>query len=244
MYKTFDNIVAITREDCSQLFFLFSGLMRTVGGMRALGFLKKSQLDNRNVAMFIDTHKTGFRRGISDELRSLDDIVRWQRNFCKELPHVKEVYCIGVSAGSFAAIYSGYHLKADAVWSFGARSPAEQYWGQDPEELLRIQAMRQDDPDEDPLAHCMLDADIITIVRDLLSVPNGKTKYHLYYAPTNWCDTLAHTLICDLPEMISCPIIPPDDYPHNNGPNWDHKLLPIIQHMGGLPELFPPFSGA
>ena len=244
MYKTLENIVAITRDDCTQLFFLFSGLMRTVGGMRPLGFLKKSQLDTRNVVMLIDPHRAGFRRGITDELCTLDAVVGWQREFLSTVPHVKQVYCIGVSAGCFAAIYSGHHLKADAVWSFSARAPAEEYWGQESEDLLRIQAARRDDPDEDPLAHCMLDAEMITIIRDVLGVPNGVTKYHLYYAPTNMCDTLAHTLICDLPQTVSCPIIPPDDFPHNNGPNWDHKILPIIQHMGGLPDLFPPFVAA
>ena len=244
MYKTYENIVAITRENCSQLFLLYSGLMRTVGGMRALGFLKKSALDNRNVVMFIDPYKTGFRRGVSEEIPSLDALVNWQREYCKGLPHVKEVYCIGVSAGAFPAIYSGYYLKADAVWTFGARPPAEKYWGQDPEALLFEKATRPIDPNRDPLEECMIDPYIITTVRSLLSTPNGVTQYHLYFAPSNECDTLAHTLISDLPATHSYPIVAPDDYPHNQGPNWDHKLLPIIQHMGGLPELFPPFGAA
>jgi hypothetical protein len=90
----------------------------------------------------------------------------------------------------------------------------------------------------------MIDPYIITTARKMLSQPNGVTQYHLYYATTNECDTLTHALISDLPSTHSYPIIPPDDYPHNNGPNWDHKLLPIIQHMGTLPDLFPPFAAA
>jgi hypothetical protein len=242
MYEKFENIVAIKHEECSQLFFLYSGLQRTIGGMRALGFLKKSGLENRNVVMLIDPHKAGFRRGISDELQTLDDLVGWQREYLERQSHIKDVYCIGVSAGGYAAIYSGYHLKAQSVWAFAARSPAPEYWGQDPEALLRDQAARPFDPDGDLLEHCMLDSEIITTVRDLLSVPNGVTEYNLYYAPSNYCDSLAHTLISDLPGTTSYPITAPDDYPHATGPNWDHKLLPIIQHMGGLPDLFPPFA--
>jgi hypothetical protein len=242
MYEKYENIVAIKHEQCSQLFFLYSGLQRTIGGMRALGFLKKSGLEDRNVVMLIDPHKAGFRKGISDELQDMDDLVRWQREYRERQAHIKEVYCIGVSAGGYAAIYSGYHLKAQKVWSFAARSPAPQYWGEDPEVLLRDQAAREFDPDGDLLEHCMLDSEIITTVRDLLLVPNGVTEYNLYYAPSNYCDSLAHTLISDLPGTTSHPITAPDDYPYATGPNWDHKLLPIIQHMGGLPDLFPPFA--
>jgi hypothetical protein len=244
MYEKFENVVAIKNEKCSQLFFLYSGLQRTIGGMRALGFLKKSQLENRNIIMLIDPHKAGYRKGISTELQNLDDLLQWQREYLERLPHVQTIYSIGVSAGSFAAIHTGYHLKVDTVWTFGARSPAPQYWGQDPEVLLRDQAMRPFDPDGDLLQHCMLDEEIIMQTRELLLQPNGVTKYRLYYAPSNYCDSLAHTLISDLPDTSSHPIVAPDDYPYATGPNWDHKILPIIQHMGGLPDLFPPFASA
>jgi hypothetical protein len=244
MYEVHENVVAIKNERCSQLFFIYSGLLRTVGGMRALGFIKNAVLWNRNVVMIVDPHKAGFRKGISAELPDLDALTLWQRDFAQRLPHVKDVYCVGVSAGSFPAMYAGYHLKAKGVWAFGARSPAPQYWGRDPDEVLAEQPNRKRDPNGDLLAQCMLDEEIIMIIRDLLAKPNGVTKYHLYYAPTNYCDSLAHTLIEDLPDALSYPIIAPPDYPHAAGPNWDHKLLPIIHHMGGLPDLFPPYAAA
>jgi hypothetical protein len=242
MYEKYENIVAIKHEECSQLFFLFSGLQRTIGGMRALGFLKKSGLENRNVVMFIDPHKAGYRKGISAELKTLDDVVQWQRDYCTRMPHVKDVYSIGVSAGSFPSIYAAYHLKATAAWTFGARPQGQQFWGQDPEALLIEQAARNEDPNESPLDYCMFDEEIIMIVRDLLRKSNGITQYHLYYSPSNYCDSLAHTFLSDLPGTVAHPITAPADYPHATGPNWDHKVLPIIQHMGWLSDVFPPFA--
>jgi hypothetical protein len=98
--------------------------------------------------------------------------------------------------------------------------------------------------DENPIDHFMLDGEFITQVRELLAVPNGVTKYHLYYAPSNIIDTLMHTLVSDLPETSSYPISAPDDYPRGELHGWDHLLLPIIEHMGMLPEIFPPFAAA
>lgn len=253
MYAVFDNVATSTRADCCQLFFIFSGLMRKIGGLSPLDFLNEACLSDRNVVMFRDPYKTGYRRGLSEQIADLDALVNWQHEYCRTLPHVRDVYCVGVSGGALPAMYAGYHLKAKGVWSFGARPPAPEIWGLDPEALLfkqhslrREQGLARGNPHNetalDPFEECMLDTAIIDTVRNLLSTPNGITEYRLYYSPSNKCDTLVHDVLSDLPGTISCPVTASPDYPYAKGPNWDHKVLPILHHQQALPTLFPPLA--
>ena len=121
-YNLADNHVMHVREKCSQLFFLYPGVQMAMAGMKPLEFIQASGLGNRNLVLFRDIFKVYMHRSENgDTLRALRDV---ERNCRDRMPHVREVYCIGVSAGALPAILGGCHVDADAVWCFGPRPPS------------------------------------------------------------------------------------------------------------------------
>jgi hypothetical protein len=245
MYTQRDNIITITRTDCSQLFFIYTGLRLRVGGVPALDFLKKSGLANRNIVLARDPHKAGFRLGISESIPDLHSLVDWQAEVRHELSHVSQVYCIGNSAGGLAAIVAGHQLEAATVWSFGTRPPPKRRWlyppGKNQQESYarhpysaRLPESRSD-PDSKFSAR--LDTAGLNEAMERLSNSNGTTEYRLYYVPSNEPDSFVHRHLSKCPGTVSCPIEPM--------PGWsEHMILSILDARDELPSLFPPLVPA
>lgn len=259
--KKYGNIVASTRENCSQMFFIFTGAFQNVAGMSPLDFLQKTGLANRNFIVFRDPYRMAFRRGISDEVPDFPTLLGWQRQYLEGLPHVRDVYSLGVSAGAIPAMLSGHHLAARTVWSFGARPPIEQWAAEYDKQkakdgslgaflqrcwqkFARRVRMLTKTPAKAPFRKNFLDVDLVKNAAEMLKNSNGKTEYRLYYIPSNLTDSFVHELLEDTPGAVSLPIEAPPDYPHMYDPGWDHLVLPVLKAKGELKDLFPPFASA
>jgi len=121
------NIACLTRENCSQIFFVYAGGAGMVEGMGPMAFLQKSGISDRNFAFVRDPHLVYFDKGVSDEIADLDAVIDWHHAHLAANPHVTEVYCLGNSFGGWAALFFGYMLAAKKVWSL---APAGS-WGLD-----------------------------------------------------------------------------------------------------------------
>ena len=259
--KKYDNMVTSTRKNCSQMFFIYTGAFQNVAGMSPLDFLQQTGLANRNFIVFRDPYRVAFRRGISEEVNDFPALLDWQTQYLADLPHVKEIYCLGVSAGGIPAILSGHHHEAKTVWSFGARPPVEdwateydrqktrgdtllgrvQLYGK---KLARKLRMLTKTPAKAPFRIGVVDTELIKRAAEDLKAANGKTEYRLYYIPSNLTDVYVHGFLKDSPGAVSMPIEPPPDYPHMYEPGWDHLVLPVLKAKGDLKDLFPPFASA
>lgn len=228
------DIVFRTKENCAQLFFLFTGLFRNLIGMRPLEFVSQARLINRNLMVLRDPTHSGFQDGLSDAIPDLDSLVDWQREFIDSMHHVTDVYCVGVSAGSLAAMYAGHQLGAKTVWTFGARPPPTK-------EQLRYRLKEGTKPEFDIRD---LDYGYIGRVIDTLSTPNAETEYRLYYVSSNEKDSYVHDLLKVCPHTISCAVEPPPGYEHPGMQEWDHSVLTILNARGELSGIFPPFRGS
>ena len=265
-FRVQPNIVTSTRPDCSQLFFVFTGIIQKVLGLPPLDFLQKARLANRNFVVLKDPSKRGFRCGVSDEIPDLESLFDWQRNYVLGLSHVREVYCIGVSAGAIPAIMAGHYLGAEGVWAFSGRPPSEKWTRQQAPagfvrniiskntRYLRDYARRYrvitskalanaiEIPADTKLDMSMIDSHLIDQAVAKLNNHNGKTEYRLYYVPSNAPDAYVNQRLADCPGTVSVPVHPPADYPHIHETSWDHNVLSVLNAKGSLSELFPPFA--
>lgn len=130
------NIAVLSRENCSQLFFVYAGGLGMVEGMGPMAFLQQSGISDRNVAFVRDPNTHYFSKGVSDDLPDLDAVLDWHQQHIDANPHIDEVYCIGNSFGGWSAMFFGYMLGVKKVW---ALAPAGT-WG------LKLLLDLMDDP--------------------------------------------------------------------------------------------------
>jgi hypothetical protein len=257
--KHYQNIVTSTTEHCSQLFFVFTGVGGRLLRMSPFEFLQETNLAKRNFVIFKDPRQFGYRQGISAEIPNLDAMHDWQRKFVLQRPHIRDVYCIGVSAGAIPAMLAGHRLRVNTVWSFSARSPSARWrkkygnahlqnstvkpWLK---EKLKDTAMQlrklTNRPARERFDKSLIDLDFINDAVIDLSEHNRKTEYRLLYANTNPTDVFVHNLLANCPGVTPLPISPPSDCPDRFRPGWDHMILPILHRQGGLGQLFPAFA--
>ncbi len=255
--RNYQNIITCTRQECSQLFFIFTGVGGQLLRMSPFEFLQKTDLAKRNFVIFRDPHVAGYRRGISPEIPDLEALYGWQQQFILDHPHIGDVYCIGVSAGAIPAMTAGHRLGVKTVWSFSARTPSDRWRARHAgprvqrtglgtrfrerlkKGLIQIRTLTNT-PARERFAISMIDRQMISEAATQLSCPNGRTEYRLYYAPSNPTDTYVHDCLADCPGVSSFPVQPPPDYPGRFQPAWDHMILPILNQQGRLGQLFPP----
>jgi hypothetical protein len=255
-YSLTDNHVMHVRKNCSQLFFLYPGVKMDMAAMKPLEFIQASGLGNRNLVLFRDIFKIYMHRSENgDMLRALRDVERSCRD---RMPHVREVFCIGFSAGALPAIFGGCHVDADAVWCFGPRPPSRS--GVPSGGRLRHMprfvrraikngraAVRKllNAPYHSRLDESRLDIDLINEVVGCLKSHQGKTQVRLFYAPSNEPDAFVTRRICVAPRTQAYAVEPPRDYPRRfRSMGWDHMIPPILKEKGQLATLFPPFVSA
>jgi hypothetical protein len=129
--------------------------------MPALQFLRITQIHDRNLIMFRDAFRADYQKGLSRDICSMAEFLHWQKDLPEhQFPHVRTTYCIGTSAGAYAAIASGYFLKVPIVWAF---APMTQITTN-----ARLNA-------GDPLSRQCMD------LAELLRSGNGVTEYRIYY---------------------------------------------------------------
>jgi hypothetical protein len=256
-----NNIVISSREECAQLFYIFTGLYQTVPGLSAMEFLQKTGLANRNFVIFRDPTGSGFKRGVSDEIPDFRSLLKWQHEHRKRLNHVRETYCIGVSAGGIPAIRSGHSLGAATVWCFGARPPSQMVTDRYVARPGRRNSARRirsrlrgvgrqfarwgaRAPARSPLKKERIDIELIDQTVVELKSYNGATEYRLYYVPSNANDSYVHDRLIDCPGMASYPVQPSPRYQGVYRKHWDHLVLSVIKDNGDLADLFPVFDPA
>lgn len=255
--QNYQNIVTSTRKECSQLYFIFTGVGGQLLLMSPFEFLQKTDLATRNFVVFKDPHLAGYQRGLSRGIPDLESLYDWQRRFILEHPHISDVFCIGVSAGAIPAITAGHRLGAKTVWSFSARSPSDRWrtryggpqsqrtgirpWlrGQLKKRAVQLRKLTNRTAQE-KFAISMIDVELINKAAAQLGCSNGQTEYRLYYCPSNLTDAFVHSCLANCPAVSSHPVQPPSDYPDRFQPAWDHMILQILNQQGRLGQLFPP----
>jgi hypothetical protein len=174
VFRGNEPLTLIRRDDCAQLFLLYGGRTQVVL-IHPLEFMKQTGLLNRNVVMIRDLNNICYQRGVSPTIADIPAFLQWQNAIVASLPHVREVYCVGSSAGAYAALLSGHFLKAKGVWAFAPPVPVM------PNEHVTYIDQR------------FADAAAI-LARD-----NGATTYHVYYNEAQALDRRAAERLKPLP---------------------------------------------
>lgn len=129
--------------------------------LRSFDFLKSTRILDRNLILFRDNEQANYQRGLSADIPSMAAFLDWQASqLALHFPHVRSTYCLGTSAGAYAAIVSGYFLKVPIVWSFGPMTLIDEPYR----------------PSEsDPISRRCFD------LGELLRDGNGVTEYRIFY---------------------------------------------------------------
>ncbi len=212
-----ENIVARRRKNCAQLFILFKGAVGKFMLMEPTQFLAETDLLSRNLIMIRDPHKAFYQRGVSQTIGDFDALMEWLAAYRNELPHVKEVYCVGVSMGSFAAVAAGARLKANAVFAFGLVTNLVGTYIANRSELLQELQLRDEEVD----------------LAKLLSTYNGVSEYHVYYSEGCEQDRLRVERIAGLPGVRLKEL-------RGN----KHNTIESLKDHGMLGSVFPPYRAA
>lgn len=263
--------ISYVRPESHQLFFLFVGVLEALT-VHALDFLRGTAIGDRNIVILKDPYNGHcYTRGVSEEYDSLEGIVRWQRQHLAEcFPHVREIFCVGASAGGGAAIYTACQLGARAAWSLGGRIVKPELvverdralralyqrvigrptpHGMTPEEHARlVEAFATPDVRQQ---RWNLSGNPDTVVaRDrtdslvaLLQRSRAPTQFHFYYARTNVIDRQFAEPFRDCPNVTLHAVeAPPYDWSQDvTFRDRDHNIVQMLLQMGRLRTLFAPY---
>ena len=131
------GVIVFESPSCAQLFIVFTGLGRELMKDSA-DFFRWSGLGDRNVILLHDARGYSYKHGVSEKLRSRDQICDWLAEWLAERPHITEVYCLGISAGGPMAMIAGHRLRAKTVWSFAPRTARGNAAKETQEELAKF----------------------------------------------------------------------------------------------------------
>jgi hypothetical protein len=162
---------------CRQTFAVYQGQ----GGrmmMNPLQFLHEAGLTERNLLIIRDPTRNYYQRGLGPDVPDVRSMISWHQHLLGTLPHAPELYCIGSSAGAYAAILCGHLLKARAVYAFAPPTDLTDLLEQD----------KIDCPDR-----------TYVDLRPLLESSNGVTRYHVYYNESSTADREAAQRLRDCP---------------------------------------------
>jgi hypothetical protein len=138
--------------------------------------------------------------------------LKWQREVVARLPHVRETYALGTSAGAYAALVSGHFLKVSIVWAFA------------PPARIERQYMRL------PVAGCAPDPLDCTDLLQVLRAHNGVTEYRIYFNEAEEADRVAASQLARCPGVRLFP-------QGGEGHGVVHHLVETNQLVG----MMPPF---
>lgn len=181
--------------------------------MDPLKFAKSAGIWKRNLVMFRDPDRSCYHGNNID----IHAEIEWQRKYREDCTHVKELYCTGTSAGGYASILFGHHLRADEVFAFGA------YTRIDLDSILNDPKMPNKSIDQNAFPEAHLD------LAKLLSDWNGKTRYTLIYAEGCSTDREQAEHIAHCPGVTLHPV---------TGDN--HNIFESVDPDVLLKSIFPP----
>lgn len=209
------SLVCWPRKNSAQLFYVFQGRELQLM-MDPMTFLAETGLIHANLVMLRDYQRFFYHGGLNRELPDID-AVRERLLACRrQLPHVSQSFCLGSSAGGYAAILFGHYLNVDAVYAFAPQTLID---------LERLQAVaRRNDIWRFPETH-----------RDLallLAGHNGQTRYKVYYCEDNAIDRRSAERIGGCPGV--------ELYPQ---PGDAHVVIRELHRAGRLRDLLPLAAG-
>jgi hypothetical protein len=176
---TLSNVTGIKCEinPGTPLILTFAGMASQLFEFEHYEFVRTTQHADCSKIYCYDKNYTWYQSGVNDELNSLGKLT----DKLKELSATaapSNIRCLGVSAGGFASLFFGHHLKADVVHAFGTqtfltRELEEQYYEEGMEAYdtgdgvrVKLDAVMSKQPNE-----CFFDLE--PVLRDW----NGKTQY-------------------------------------------------------------------
>ena len=135
--------------------------------------------------LFRDNQRVIYQRGLSEQIPNMAKFLGWQKAQCQaKFPHARVVYCLGSSAGGYAALASAHFLKVPVSWAFGP--------------LTRI-------PEEDRVHPNDAVSDRCTDLTELLRESNGVTEYRIYYNESHEVDRIAAERVAGCPGVKFVP---------------------------------------
>jgi hypothetical protein len=159
-------------EKSQQAVFLYTGWLGRLF-VDPLTFSRSTGILDRNLVLFNDPDRTAYHGKKNEVEPDIATIIEWQKNYLSERDYIKELYCCGTSSGAYASILFGHHLKADAVYAFGAFT------------RLDLESFLHEASPYRKLTHNIdlgLFPDDHVDLKLLLTKSNNKTKYHLYFS--------------------------------------------------------------
>ena len=203
-------LVLWARENSSQLYYVFHGMAGGLG-IQPLTVLRESGLIRHNLVLLKDYYRFFYQAGLNHEITDVDAITARLWKYREELPHVRQTFCCGPSAGGYAAILFGHYLQVDVVYAFAPVTQINLH-------LLKKYGGRKDvsritEPQRD--------------LALLLAQHNGRTRYKLFYCDASTRDRTYAEHLQGLPGV--------ELYPQ---PGHTHNVIETIYESGRLREIF------
>ena len=198
------------RENSSQLYYVFHGMAGGLG-IQPLTVLRETGLIQNNLVLLKDYYRFFYQAGLNPEITDIDAIIARLRRCREELPHVRQTFCCGPSAGGYAAILFGHYLHVDVVFAFA------------PVTLINLDDLKK-------FGGCKDVGRITEQHRDLarlLAKHNGRTRYKIFYCDGHGRDRTYAEHLQDLPGV--------ELYPQ---PGTTHNVIQAIYESGRLGEIF------
>ena len=157
------TVLLRANKNSNRLYFVFTGVAQNLM-MHPSSFFNKTGIWDHNLVMLRDPSKGLYQGNISEEMPDFLSTKARLLDYKKQL-NCEEVYCVGTSAGAYAAIVFGHYMEVDAVSALAAPTKINAARMRRNYSLSRSWKL--------PAIHSDL--------TKLLANYNGKTKYHLYY---------------------------------------------------------------
>jgi hypothetical protein len=202
-------LIVWRRENSTQLYYAFHGMAGGLG-IQPLTVLRETGLIHTNLILLKDYYRFFYQAGLNREITDVDAIIARLRRFREELPHVRQTFCFGPSAGGYAAILFGHYLHVDVVYAFA------------PATLINLDVVKK-----------FVRKDVWRITeqhRDLarlLAKHNGRTRYKIFYCDGSRRDRTYAEHLQGLPGV--------ELYPQ---PGHTHNVIRAMYESGRLREIF------
>ncbi len=203
-------LVVWEREDSIQLYHVFHGMAGALG-IHPLTVLRETGLIRSNLILLKDYYRFFYQAGLNREITDVDAIIARLRMYREELPHVRQTFCLGPSAGGYAAILFGHYLQVDVVYAF---APATQ---------INLDDLKKFGGRKDVSRITEQHRDLAC----LMAKHNGRTQYRIFYC--NGCrrDRTYAEHLQDTPGV--------ELYPQ---PGNTHNVIQAMHASGRLREIF------
>jgi hypothetical protein len=214
-------LIVWERENSSQLCYFFHGMAGPemmkplkdfdVDGLQPLTVLRETGLIHTNVILLKDYYRFFYQAGLNPKVTNVDAVIACLRKCREELPHVRQTYCFGPSAGGYAAILFGHYLYVDVVYAFG------------PVTVINLDLLKKFGGRKDVWRITEQHRDLAR----LLEKHNGRTRYKIFYCDGYGRDRTFAEHVQGLPGV--------ELYPQ---PGNTHLVIRVMYESGRLREIF------